>query len=85
MYHNHLQYGDAAIDEDLVTDVRLLLHEDAIAAASGDLMAARVGHRVIPADGGVPGEGDEIKNYDSATFHVAVQIETFIQIAIKQR
>ena len=53
------------------------MHEDAIAAASGDLMAARVGHRVIPADGGVPGEGDEIKNYDSATFHVAVQIETF--------
>ena len=57
---NHLQNGDAAVDKDLVADVRLLLSENAIAAAIGDLMAARVGHRVIPADGCVPGEGEGI-------------------------
>ena len=67
MYHsliinqnNNLQNGDAAVDKDLVADVRLLLSEDAVAAAIGDLMAARVGHRVIPADGRVPGEGEGI-------------------------
>ena len=56
LINNHLQYGEAAIDKYLVTDVRLLLSEDAVAATGGDLMAARVGHRVIPADGRVPGE-----------------------------
>ena len=72
MIHFYLQYCDAAIDKDLVSTFRLgyTTTEDVLAATLGDLMAARIGHRVVPADVGVAKERererDEVKKYDPA-------------------
>ena len=52
----HLQYVDASGDEDLVSNVRRLSTEEAVATALSDRVAARVRHGVIPANGSVPDE-----------------------------